>query len=233
MYETLLRPHEVYQVPALQSVGEISEKLKKAEARREDKRLKQIASAEGRRTGKRKRQEKAVKEENGAITSTEESAHSRVEADGDHADTKKARTEDVMDAGSSAASHGRVLKEEPGADWEISATMAPSVVTKDEEGDEDAPMLVDPSDSKAPLASLIVVPEPPASPPPAPKVIISKVAHEVRGHTSYLTFATLLPTVIPRSDFEMDATEDAVPATAAELEIPKSDGYNGDIADVP
>ncbi|RDB14861.1 tRNA (adenine(58)-N(1))-methyltransferase catalytic subunit TRM61 [Hypsizygus marmoreus] len=56
MYETLLRPLDVAQVPMLQPISEISEKLKQAERKREDKRLKQIA-ANRRNASKRKREE--------------------------------------------------------------------------------------------------------------------------------------------------------------------------------
>jgi tRNA (adenine57-N1/adenine58-N1)-methyltransferase len=43
MYETLQRPHDVSQIPALPSVREAAEKLKQSEQRREEKRLRQIA----------------------------------------------------------------------------------------------------------------------------------------------------------------------------------------------
>ena len=45
MYETLLRPHQVDAAPPLTPIGVVSEKLKQAEARREEKRLRQIANA--------------------------------------------------------------------------------------------------------------------------------------------------------------------------------------------
>ncbi|KAJ6611381.1 1-methyladenosine methyltransferase catalytic subunit Gcd14 [Mycena sp. CBHHK59/15] len=46
MYETLLRSHDVNQVPVLQSISEIEEKLKKGEEIREIKRLRQIAAGQ-------------------------------------------------------------------------------------------------------------------------------------------------------------------------------------------
>ena len=45
MYETLLRPHDVHQLPPLPTVEEISDKLKKAEVKREEKRLKQVEAS--------------------------------------------------------------------------------------------------------------------------------------------------------------------------------------------
>ena len=44
MYETLVRPIEVFQIPPLQPISIVSEKLKKSELKREDKRLRQIAA---------------------------------------------------------------------------------------------------------------------------------------------------------------------------------------------
>ena len=55
MYETLMRPHQVDSAPAAPTVREIGAQLKKAEARREQKRLRQIVQAQ--RQAKRKRGE--------------------------------------------------------------------------------------------------------------------------------------------------------------------------------
>src|ERR1700761_3378959 len=46
MYETLVRSHDVSQVPVLQTVAEVSDRLKSAEAVREVKRLRQIAAGQ-------------------------------------------------------------------------------------------------------------------------------------------------------------------------------------------
>ncbi|KAK0202069.1 tRNA methyltransferase complex subunit Cpd1 [Desarmillaria ectypa] len=119
MYETLLRPHDVSQIPALPSIHDAAEKLKRAELRREEKRLKQIA--QGQRT-KRKREDDS--------------------ADPDELEVKRAKTDDVTE--------------------EIS-------VRTDEI----------PQDLAAPNN----------------KFSVSKVMSEVRGHTSYLTFACLLPDI--------------------------------------
>ncbi|KAK0487738.1 tRNA methyltransferase complex subunit Cpd1 [Armillaria novae-zelandiae] len=112
MYETLLRPHDLAQIPALPSIDAAADKLKHAERRREDKRLLQIA--QGQRT-KRKRQ-----------------------PDDEELSPKRAKTEEIS-------------------------------VKSDE--------------------------IPPDLPPPNNKFSVSKVMSEVRGHTSYLTFACLLPDI--------------------------------------
>ena len=49
MYETLLRPFEAHNDPVLPSIDEIGNKLKNQEARREVKRLKQIAASDARK----------------------------------------------------------------------------------------------------------------------------------------------------------------------------------------
>jgi len=56
MYETLMRPHEVSQVPSLKSVRQVGEELKDMAVRREERRLRQIATSAASRA-KRKREE--------------------------------------------------------------------------------------------------------------------------------------------------------------------------------
>ncbi|KAI0042402.1 tRNA methyltransferase complex subunit Cpd1 [Auriscalpium vulgare] len=134
MYETLLRPHEVNQVPALPSVSSISAKLKDAARVREEKRLIQIATARTRHAEKRKREE-----------------------DADELEPKKVKTD--ADAGARAED-----VEMPGAAVRETAAEAGAAAGEADPGDA----------------------------PPAMQ-IVSKVVQEVRGHTSYLTFARLLP----------------------------------------
>ncbi|KAK0464198.1 tRNA methyltransferase complex subunit Cpd1 [Desarmillaria tabescens] len=122
MYETLLRPHDVSQIPALPSIDDAAEKLKRAELKREEKRLKQIA--QGQRT-KRKRE-------------------------GDSAD--------------------------PDALLEVKRT-------KTEDATEEISVKTD------------EIPQDLTTPNTNNKFSVSKVMSEVRGHTSYLTFACLLPDI--------------------------------------
>ncbi|KII90936.1 hypothetical protein PLICRDRAFT_39516 [Plicaturopsis crispa FD-325 SS-3] len=152
MYETLLRPHEVNQTPPLVSVNEIAEKLKLAEQKREDKRLRQIATSRTRYAegngSKRKRE--------GAAEEGEDTA--------ENSGNKKARTDDE---------DGESHPQREVVDSTASSQL-PHSSTKSE-----------------------TVPAPPA------KINVSKVMSEVRGHTSYLTFARLLP----RSDLSPLAPE--------------------------
>lgn len=134
MYETLLRPHEVNQVPTLQPISQVSDKLKKSEIRREEKRLKQIAQR-NRHGAKRKR-------DDGAAEDNEEAA-----SDDPTSGTKRIKTDDEMAA-------------------------------------DDDPGIAFPEDGETEETTVAV---------PEVKIAVSKGCPEVRGHTSYLTFACLLP----------------------------------------
>jgi tRNA (adenine57-N1/adenine58-N1)-methyltransferase catalytic subunit len=137
MYETLLRPHEVNTLPALQSVSEVAERLKKAEQKREDKRLRQIASSKLKTGDKRKR------EGNGEETDGSVSAKKVKSDDDDLVELQDDVITPTIPEGSAMAAE----------------TLAPFDFT----------------------------------PIPSSKVNLSKAMPEVRGHTSYLTFACLLP----------------------------------------
>lgn len=155
MYETLLRPVEVSHVPVPQPIGDISEKLKRAERKREDKRLEQIAAG---KQNKRKR---------------------------DDTMPVKDHSEEASEVDTAAGERKRLkLGEE-------SATVPEPLQAMD----------LDPSEELVGLAPS-TTPIPSASPvhiPPS-KINLSKVIPEVRGHTSYLTFASLIPFVLPETE---------------------------------
>ncbi|KAH9025398.1 tRNA methyltransferase complex subunit Cpd1 [Lactarius pseudohatsudake] len=118
MYETLLRPHEVTQAPPLPRIDTVSEKLKRLERVREDKRLRQIAASRAHHAEKRKREDS-------------------------------------------------LARAEPASELE---SKRPKTVAGDDGGD--------------------------VAPAPATQVL-SRHSKEVRGHTSFLTFACLLPSQTP------------------------------------
>ncbi len=139
-----MRPHQVDLVPSLPSVGVVGEQLKRSEARREVKRLRQIAQAH--RTGtKRKR------------------------TDGE---TDEAEPNDVG-AGEEEGIKGKRAK------------------TEEAEDGGDVQMI-----SAAPISTPHTMSEPPETEPEPTKMSVSKAFPEVRGHTSYLTFAVLLPACV-------------------------------------
>ncbi|KAF8215001.1 tRNA methyltransferase complex GCD14 subunit-domain-containing protein [Mycena galopus ATCC 62051] len=148
MYETLVRPHDVTQVPALQSITEVADKLKKSEGIREIKRLRQIADGQRSHANphgeKRKRNEEEGEQDELPVAEAEDSGSG-----------KRLKTDDEMD-GAPDADVSRSLDE-------LSTQTARGAST----------------------------------PAPPPKISVSKAIPEVRGHTSYLTFATLLPPTPP------------------------------------
>ncbi|KAF8799358.1 GCD14-domain-containing protein [Phlegmacium glaucopus] len=187
MFETLVRPIEVFQIPPLQPVSVVSEKLKRSELKREDKRLRQIAANKTTANGKRKRDAIAV--------------------DGDEVDGGGGgmNTTELAD-GASGSVDGNSNKR-------VKIVSLP--MTEDEDDgilkmeELNTNMIGDPSTSVEAAADRSittnphVVAEMPMStvtaPPPA-KINISKALPEVRGHTSYLTFACLIP--IPQNPCE-------------------------------
>jgi tRNA (adenine57-N1/adenine58-N1)-methyltransferase len=153
MYETLIRPHEVHQIPSLLPIGEVSSKLKKAEQRREEKRLRQIANARSNLSGKRKRSD---------ITDGEP-----VEA-ADDTGNKRVKTDDEDEDGSRIVAEGS----EANCDLPESIRVASFPDTLSFGGEVQS--------TDAHMSSS--------------KINLSKAMPEVRGHTSYLTFAVLAPT---------------------------------------
>ncbi|KAI9058216.1 tRNA methyltransferase complex GCD14 subunit [Trametes sanguinea] len=154
MYETLLRPHQVDAAPALEPIGAVSARLKAAEARREEKRLRQIANA---RLGSERR-------------SAQKRKADEQEAGGAGAEGKRAKTE----AGPGAGEEG------------VSGAERPS--PEDQARDEKEALAELAAETQG--ASAVA---PSSTDAPPRKITLSKAFPEVRGHTSYLTFALLLP----------------------------------------
>ena len=73
MYETLLRPIDVSHVPTLRPISFVTERLKQAERKREDKRLKQIAA--GKKQQQQHQHTKRKKGEGNNDAAAEASAH--------------------------------------------------------------------------------------------------------------------------------------------------------------
>lgn len=160
MYETLLRPHQVDAPPPLTPIGEISAKLKSAEARREEKRLRQIANSRAAARRKRKRDG-----ENEGVEEDAEIVGKKVKAG---------------DGGEQPAAEQVVLE----------AAEAEQVALEAAEVEELGAAEVAQATPAAPSDPISADPVSPA------KIGLSKAFPEVRGHTSYLTFACLLPAFV-------------------------------------
>ena len=184
MYEALIRTHDVSQIPALTPIGEISEKLKQAEQKREEKRLKQIATN---RASKRKREGEADLQQPDqgpeAEIADESSGSKRVKTDDEGASVTDAHAPDT---------ELPLMDVEPRGDAStlISTDATPAI----------------PVTSTASTSALSTLET--GSSAPAKKISVSKAFSEVRGHTSYLTFACLQPftAAIVKSSAEVDTT---------------------------
>jgi tRNA (adenine57-N1/adenine58-N1)-methyltransferase len=174
MYETLLRPHEVNQFPALPSVAMTSEKLKKSERKREEKRLRQIAQARAKHVEKRKRSDVDVD----------------ANANDGELDRKKTKTEGID--GCRTGDADMIVDPPLLVEAIVTATSAP----------EQHPAQSTSASVETSSGAAIE----------APPLVVSRVVPEVRGHTSYLTFALLLPrfqsnTPAPATDASTQSVE--------------------------
>jgi tRNA (adenine57-N1/adenine58-N1)-methyltransferase catalytic subunit len=148
----------------------MSEKLKQAERKREDKRLKQIATN---RASKRKREGEADQQE-------QEQGHDAEEAD-EPSGSKRVKTdgEDTSITGTHAPdTEPQLMDVEPRGDASTSMST---------DGTTGIPATLTASTSTLPtmVSALSFI--------PPKKISVSKPFSEVRGHTSYLTFACLQP----------------------------------------
>jgi len=169
MYETLLRPHEVYNHPPLQDITSIGEKLKKAEARREELRLKQIA---------------ANRASASASGSTVYSSSGPTTNRGTTAQKRKREEEEVNGGEEEVVDKMVVVVDERDLHPEEEAgEVEPKRVRLDDEED----VVLDDS-----VPTLVARPTT-TSTNVSVRMGVSKASPEVRGHTSYLTFACLIP----------------------------------------
>ena len=179
MYETLVRPIEVFQIPPLQPISIVSEKLKRSELKREDKRLRQIAANKAAASTKRKR--------------------NAVAADGD---VDGSATELADGVGQTGRTSKRVKTEEDNGvpqmeEQDINVEVDVEITVIGSPSTSAFPLVetVDPTTTTLSMSTSDVVADIPISTPTIPpaKINVSKALPEVRGHTSYLTFACLIP----------------------------------------
>ena len=185
MYETLVRPIEVFQIPPLQPISVVSEKLKRSELKREDKRLRQIAA------NKAKRKRDAVED-----TYVDGSLNATGLADGagqTGGTSKRVKMEEDDSFPMTEEDDDGVPPMKEGQDinmnMEITTVGGPSTSA--------FPLVkaMDPPTTTFSMPTSDVVADIPMSTATTPpvKINVSKALPEVRGHTSYLTFACLIP----------------------------------------
>ncbi|KAJ3561348.1 hypothetical protein NP233_g10247 [Leucocoprinus birnbaumii] len=178
MYETLLRPHEVAQVPQLQSISEVSERLKDAEKKREEKRLRQIANNKARLAATEPTKRKRGYEDDDPGRPVETPVQDLSSSD-ESPETKRVRTQEGKDAG----------VEEAEADVTTVSVQVDMIKADENEVDK---LMVD-DESRMEITGTTS----PSSPIPDSRISVSNALPEVRGHTSYLTFAVLVPFTAP------------------------------------
>ncbi|KAI0301204.1 tRNA methyltransferase complex GCD14 subunit-domain-containing protein [Multifurca ochricompacta] len=192
MYETLLRPHEVNEAPRLAHIGSVTEKLKQLERKREEKRLRQIAaSREGRRYAEKRKREESP-EVNAPVNPA--NSHSLEPPDAKKK-VKSASDDDDPDPDVRAMAMTTAVD----MDVDVDVGMDEVLENETENENENGPpaKVATAVEVVADNAVLSHLPRP--SPSPATQ-ILSKHSKEVRGHTSFLTFACLVPVVQPRPE---------------------------------
>lgn len=173
MFETLLRPIDVTSTPKPPSIEDATQRLKAAEVKREDKRRRQIQqNREKEARDKASKERKETGEQGEGPVSTAEKRKQEEEgdeADAEWVDVKRVKTSDVSEDG--------------GMQVDDSMPTIPVISTSQ----ITFPLLPSSSTSTS-------TPAPGwSSSAQNQKVSVSKALPEVRGHTSYLTFATLVP----------------------------------------
>lgn len=195
MHEVLLRPIEVFQTPAMPSVDGLTEKLKKQERRREEKRVRQVEANRAMRERERKRKagEPVVDEdkEEGSSTKRAKTGAEAVE-DGDEDAAFAIREEDVVDMVDDDEDADGDEDAEGDIDVdEVPPTVAEQLTTTITAPDVDPSTAPQPSTATA--ARRLLRTMGPGGSGLDTRINVSKALPEVRGHTSYLTFACLVP----------------------------------------
>lgn len=186
MYETLLRPHGVAQIPQPPSIAEISAKLKEAEKVREEKRLRQIANNHARLTAAAATAGAVVDSGNEAVSSTSGSSTTKRKRDQDDPKLSDDITAQSPAVGDSSPGTKRIkTEEEEGTETEAGAVA--SNIAMDVIKAED--VVVDESRPEITKSA--------STPVSTSRLSVSNALPDVRGHTSYLTFAVLVPFTAP------------------------------------
>ncbi|PFH49961.1 hypothetical protein AMATHDRAFT_62126 [Amanita thiersii Skay4041] len=206
MYETLQRPHDVSQIPTLPSVTEAAEKLKQSELRREEKRLRQIAA------NKAKLSVAAAGESGGSGSTHKRKRHQDDQADADSGHSVLENNNSYIGDGddgngippiSSKKFRTDTGSEVPTYEYEIPQLYTPETEHATSSQGDVGTNASRPTDGSS--RHTVVTPSIFA---PFSRITVSKSFPEVRGHTSYLTFACLVPYPNSSSAVPGDGTEE-------------------------
>ena len=172
MYETLLRPHEVSTVPPLLPLSAVSHRLRRSEHKREEKRQRQLAGS--------RHFTKAP--DGGAKRKREDDGRDEKLVDGEGSTLKRSK--------SISETSPQALGEDSVVFAEDNIVLGEDSMDFGEDSIDFGPTIL--RDSHDTLIDSLPT-------PPLARLNVSKGMPEVRGHTSYLTFACLLPLPLPQA----------------------------------
>lgn len=216
------------QVPTPQPVSVVAEKLKASERKREEKRSRQIqANKEKLQKDKKRKREVEGDGEGQVHLTTTESACTDGEREGAQQAAELCPKRLKIDDEDMGMRH---QEKECANDPSDTVPILTTTIPLELEGDAKSRSLAPISNHadhlrQSGLSSLTTTdasnpaPVPTTAPPPAPtKINLSKALPEVRGHTSYLTFACLVPSNLSvfASKSESVMTENEIAAESSE-----------------
>ena len=199
MYETLIRPHQVDILPSLPLISTVSDQLKQSEVRRETKRLRQIANSRSSKGGKRK----PVADEEEDKVEGKDVRKKRVKTDEPTDNTEENPAVNLADPNTNMIT--TTPPPPPPPPPPSSSSSALLSLSSTVPGTER--LAIDPIPVSSKQSGDTSQNDTTPSSSSSSKMSVSKAFPEVRGHTSYLTFAVLLPIFARESS---SATEEAV-----------------------
>ncbi|THU97109.1 tRNA methyltransferase complex GCD14 subunit [Dendrothele bispora CBS 962.96] len=174
-YETLLRPHDISSVPSLPTIAEARSKIVDIEVRKEEKRVLQVMSGHRGNPGKQAKDQDGKSRDAGVGEKRKREAKDKGDSDEKGEEGKGDEQIGEVEDSNSDVGGGKRIK-----------------VEREDRAAGDVRMEVDiEPDSVARPEGLTST-----SGSSAEQKILTRVMPEVRGHTSYLTFACLLPQVV-------------------------------------
>lgn len=208
MYETLSRPHEISHAQ-LPTIGQVSQKLKTAEIRKEEKRIAQITTAKI-TNANRKRKRAGGKDEEECVQPENEGAVQLEKKTKTHGDTLTVMAPGYTPTSSSATSlQPESIAVLPDTTNEVDPALPPTSLASTLISPTIVPSLLEPDNAtpQSPIPKQTRLPSTSALSRPFP---------EVRGHTSYLTFACLIPSYPQSPAHQVDNEKTKSPTAITE-----------------
>ncbi|KAK7462462.1 tRNA (adenine-N(1)-)-methyltransferase catalytic subunit trm61 [Stygiomarasmius scandens] len=191
-YETLLRPYDISSVPSLPTISEARNKLLDIEVRKEEKRVLQVKSGHRGNLGKQGTGKEKGEETEGGVGVGEKRKRETRDVVNEEA-VVEGDAEAEAEAGDSNSDVGGGKRVKIGDETVVAASMVEEMEVV--EASTSASVSTSRPHIFSSTPNIPGSTDPESSQQSEPK-ILSRVMPEVRGHTSYLTFACLLPSVV-------------------------------------